>query len=86
VPDQDHGSVLLATAQSMLMQTEGQRIWLLPAWPKDWDCDFRLHAPGRTTLTGRVRGGKVEDLVVTPAARAKDVVVRGQIPTEPRTQ
>lgn len=75
IPDQDHGSVLLATLQSMLMQTDGSTIWLLPAWPKDWDCEFRLHAPGQTTLTGRVRGGRVEGLVVTPKARAADVVI-----------
>ena len=75
IPDQDHGSVLLATLQAMLMQVDGDRIWLLPGWPKEWDCEFKLHAPGKTTLTGRVREGKVEDLVVTPKARAKDVEV-----------
>lgn len=27
------------------MQTIGREIRLLPAWPKQWDVDFKLHAP-----------------------------------------
>lgn len=76
VPDQDHGSVLLKAVQSMLMQTEGRRIVLLPAWPADWDADFRLCAPLRTVVEGKVRSGQVIDLHVTPAERAADVIVR----------
>jgi len=57
------------------MQTDGEKIFLLPAWPKDWDVDFRLHAPGRTVVQGKVRGGKVLDLKVTPPRRKKDVVL-----------
>lgn len=74
-PDQDHGGILLKAFQAMLMQTDGEKILLLPAWPKDWDVDFRLHAPGRTVVQGKVRGGKVVDLAVTPAGRKKDVVL-----------
>ena len=74
-PDQDHGGILLKAFQAMLMQTDGEKIFLLPAWPKDWDVDFRLHAPGRTIIQGKVRGGKVVDLLVTPAGRKKDVVL-----------
>ncbi len=33
-PDQDHGGVLIKAVQSMLLQTEGRKIFLLPAWPK----------------------------------------------------
>jgi hypothetical protein len=31
----------------MLMQTVGRKILLLPAWPKNWNADFKLHAPLR---------------------------------------
>ncbi len=59
--------------QAMLMQTEGKRILLLPAWPSDWDVDFKLHAPYHTTVEGTFRNGKLERLAVTPGSREKDV-------------
>ncbi len=77
VPDQDHGGVLVRAFQAMLMQTEGRRIFLLPAWPNDWDADFRLHAPYRTVVEGTVRGGKLIKLNVTPESRREDVTVVG---------
>ncbi len=75
-PDQDEGGVFQNTIQSMLMQYEGKKVFLLPAWPKDWNCDFKLHAPYNTTVEGRVENGEVKDLVVTPTSRQADVVVR----------
>jgi hypothetical protein len=74
-PDQDHGNNILTTLQLMLLQYEGDKIFVLPAWPKDWDCDFRLHAPHATVIEGRVENGKVSDLKVTPESRRKDVVI-----------
>jgi len=74
-PDQCHGGVLCTTLQSMLLQTDGQRIFLLPAWPSDWNVDFKLHAPYQTVLEGRVRDGKLTELEVTPADRRKDIVL-----------
>ena len=74
-PDQDHGGILMKTLQAMLLQTDGDQIFLVPAWPKNWNCDFKLHAPRQTVVEGKVRGGKVIDLKVTPAARRKDVVI-----------
>lgn len=73
IPDQDHGGNLLMAVQAMLMQTEGKRILLLPAWPSDWDVDFKLHAPYHTTVEGTFRNGKLERLAVTPGSREKDV-------------
>ncbi len=79
LPDQNHGGNLLNTANLMLLQgddlAEGGAIRLLPAWPKDWDVDFRLHAPGNTVVHCATKAGKIVTLEVTPAARAKDVVV-----------
>ena len=74
IPDQDHGSVLLIALQSMLLQADGRTIYLLPAWPTDWDCEFKLHAPYNTTVEGVIKAGKLEKLIVTPESRAKDVV------------
>jgi hypothetical protein len=53
------------------------KIYLLPAWPKDWDCEFKLHAPQQTTVEGKVVKGKVVDLKVTPESRRKDIVIMG---------
>jgi len=72
IPDMDHGGVLQMALQLMLMQTEGKEIRLLPAWPKEWNADFKLHAPLETVVQGTVRGGKLVDLKVTPPQRRTD--------------
>jgi hypothetical protein len=61
--------------QEMLMQVDGRRIYLLGAWPKDWDVDFKLHAPYQTIVEGALRKGKIETLKVTPQKRRPDVVI-----------
>jgi hypothetical protein len=78
VPDQCHGGVLLRGVQSMLLQTDGRKIYLLPAWPKDWDVEFKLHAPHETTVAGCVQNGKLTRLEVQPPERRKDVIVWGK--------
>jgi hypothetical protein len=75
IPDLDNGGTGMITLQLMLMQTDGKRIQLLPAWPKDWTADFKLHAPYGTTVEGHVENGVVSGLKVTPKARAKDVTI-----------
>ena len=82
-PDQDHGGVNMIALQQMLMQTEpsSQKIHLCPAWPKAWDCSFKLHAPRQTVVQGKVRNGRVVDLVVTPEARMQDIVIHLSEPT-----
>ena len=74
IPDQCAGGNIQNILQSMIMQCEGEKIYLLPAWPKGWNCGFKLHAPRNTTVEGRVENGELKDLVVTPASRRKDVV------------
>jgi hypothetical protein len=37
-PDQDDGGIFLNTVQSMLLQYEGDKIFIKPCWPNDWDC------------------------------------------------
>ncbi len=75
IPDFDNGGTGMITLQLMLLQCDGKRIQLLPAWPKDWTADFKLHAPYQTTVEGHVENGKVTNLKVTPEARAQDVVI-----------
>ncbi|MCS7238517.1 MAG: DUF5703 domain-containing protein [Thermoguttaceae bacterium] len=78
IPDQDHGAVLMKAVQAMLLQVDGRKIYLLPAWPREWEADFRLHAPYRTVLEGRIRQGRLVQLVTTPPERAADVEILGQ--------
>jgi hypothetical protein len=75
IPDLDNGGDGMITLQNMLMQCDGRRIQLLPAWPKEWTADFKLHAPLQTTVEGHVENGQVSQLHVTPDSRAKDVIV-----------
>ena len=60
--------------QEMLMQTPGRKIILFPAWPLDWDVNFKLNAPYNTVVEGELRKGKMVRLNVIPATREKDVI------------
>ncbi|QKJ29039.1 hypothetical protein HQ865_04485 [Mucilaginibacter mali] len=74
-PDHNWGGSGMIALQEMMMQTVGKKIYLLPAWPKDWDAEVKLHAPYNTTIEATIKDGKVQKLKVTPASRAKDVTV-----------
>jgi len=75
IPDVDNGGSGMITLQHMLMQCDGRRIQLLPAWPLEWTADFKLHAPFNTTVEGHVENGKLSRLKVVPEEREKDIVV-----------
>jgi hypothetical protein len=74
VPDHNWGGSGMIGLQEMLLQTDGEKIYLFPAWPEDWDVHFKLHAPYNTTVEGIVKDGKVELIKVTPESKAKDVI------------
>ncbi|MFU8893252.1 MAG: hypothetical protein ACNA8L_06450 [Luteolibacter sp.] len=74
-PDHNWGGMAMIGLQEMLMHTLGDRILLLPAWPKEWDVDFKLHAPAKTTVEAAIRNGQVLRRDILPPAREKDVVV-----------
>jgi hypothetical protein len=74
-PDHNWGGMAMIGLQEMLMQTTDDRILLLPAWPKDWEVDFKLHAPGKTVVEATVKDGNITRQNVRPAARERDVVV-----------
>ncbi|MCD6596638.1 MAG: hypothetical protein J7L04_03065, partial [Bacteroidales bacterium] len=73
VPDHNWGGSGMIGIQEMLMQTIGDKIVLFPAWPKDWDVNFKLHAPKNTIIEGQLKNGKLINLEVTPSFREKDV-------------
>jgi hypothetical protein len=73
-PDHNWGGSGMIGLQEMLLQTDGKKIFLFPAWPKTWDVHFKLHAPYQTTVEGTVKDGKLIGLKVSPKTRMKDVV------------
>jgi hypothetical protein len=74
IPDLDHGGVAMTALQAMLLQATNEKVLLFPAWPKEWDVEFRLRAPLNTTVEGVFRRGRLEQFKVTPEARVKYVV------------
>ena len=73
VPDHNWGGSGMIGLQEMLLQTDGKRILLFPAWPKDKDVHFKLHAPYNTTVEAEWKNGKLEMLKVIPEERRGDV-------------
>lgn len=74
VPDHNWGGSGMIGLQEMLLQVADDKIYLFPAWPKDWDVDFKLHAPGQTTVEGRLKEGKLLELKVFPKEREAAIV------------
>lgn len=74
-PDHNWGGSGMIGLQEMLLQTNGNQILLFPAWPKEWNVHFKLHAPGNTTVEATLRDGRLTQLKVTPESRRGDVVV-----------
>jgi len=73
VPDHNWGGSGMIGLQEMLMQTDGKRILIFPAWPMNWDVSFKLHAPYNTTVEGVLKSGKLVSVKVTPESRSKDL-------------
>jgi hypothetical protein len=77
LPDHNWGGAGMTGIQEMILAPEpgpNGKLHLFPAWPADWDVDFKLHAPGQTVVEAVLKGGKLESLKVTPPSRAKDIV------------
>jgi hypothetical protein len=77
LPDHNWGGAGMTGIQEMLLAPEpglNGKLHLFPAWPVDWDVDFKLRAPGKTIVEGVLKGGQLVKLKVTPASREKDVV------------
>ena len=72
-PVQTQPSIAMSTLQNMLVQYEDHRILMFPAWPQEWDADFKVHLPYETTIEGVLKDGVVESLTVMPEHRAADI-------------
>jgi hypothetical protein len=74
IPDNDWGGTGSIALQEMLLQADGEKLFLLPAWPKDWDVHFKLYAPYNTTVECTLEGGVIKHLEVQPKSREKDII------------
>jgi len=77
LPDHNWGGSGSTGIQEMLLAPEpgvNGKLHLFPAWPTDWDVDFKLHAPGPTLIEGTLKKGKLIKINVTPVSRKKDIV------------
>lgn len=74
-PDMNHFGAGSIALQRMLVQEAGSSILLLPAWPANWDVDFKLHLARQTTISAKVKGGKLLSWEIEPVSRRGDVVV-----------
>ncbi len=75
LPDLDNGGAAMMGLQFMLMQCSGTAIRVLPSWPATWDVDFKLRAPGNTTVRVKYQSGALTLLDVSPLSRTNDVIV-----------
>jgi hypothetical protein len=75
VPDVQHGGMAATALQKMILQEPGNKIILVPAWPDDWSCEFKLYAKKKTVIEGKIINGEIQELKVYPESRRKDVFI-----------
>ena len=75
VADQCNGCSAMIALQKMLLQCVDDKIYLFPAWPAEWDVEFKLHAHGNTTVECCYKAGEIKYIKTTPESRAKNIEV-----------
>lgn len=60
MPDLDNGGSAMSALQAMLLQCDGEKAYYLPAWPKEWSVDCKLHAGNRKTVRIQYKEGKCD--------------------------
>jgi hypothetical protein len=65
VPDQDHGTVNMRALQNMLVQSEVDQTNWLPAWPTNWNVDFKVHLQQQKVVTGKYSAQKGLSIIQT---------------------
>jgi hypothetical protein len=74
-PDHNWGGSGMIGMQEMLLQEVGTKLYLFPAWPKQWNVRFKLCASRGTTVEAEMKDGQVINVKVTPQDRQQDVVL-----------
>ena len=59
-PDCNKGGASMIGLQEMLLQeTPDGELLLFPAWPKEWNASFRLHATGGRIIEAEIKNGEI---------------------------
>ena len=59
-PDMNRGGAGMIGLQEMLLQEdESRNPVLFPAWPREWDCTFRLYISGQRCVEASIKNGKI---------------------------
>lgn len=74
-PDHNHGGSGMIGMQEMLLQTDGHKIYLFPAWPMEWDVRFKLHVPNQTTVEAELKNGEVTYNLTTALSQEEIEIV-----------
>jgi hypothetical protein len=74
VPDHNWGGAGMIGMQEMLLQEANGKIYLFPAWPKDWNVHFKLHATQNTIIEAELQNGITKIIKVIPQERQKDII------------
>jgi len=74
VPDHNWGGSGMIGVQEMLLQEANGKIYLFPAWPKNWNVHFKLHASQNTIMEVELQNGITKMIKVTPKEREKDII------------
>lgn len=62
-PDHNRGGAGMIGLQEMLLQeTPDGELLLFPAWPKEWNVKFRLHATGGRIVEAEINNGKTNHI------------------------
>lgn len=74
VPDHNWGGAGMIGMQEMLLQEASGEIYLFPAWPKNWNVHFKLHASQNTIIEVELQNGKTKIINISPKEREKDII------------
>ena len=74
-PDHNVGGSGMIGLQEMVLQTHDGKLHILPGCPKNWNIEYKLHAPGNKIVEVNYKNGKIEKLKITPKPKEKDVIV-----------
>ncbi|WP_260703284.1 DUF5703 domain-containing protein [Edaphobacter flagellatus] len=68
IPDHNWGGSSMIGLHSMLIAPAENDVYLLPAWPREWDVEFKLHLPHNGTMQATVADGKLAKVKAVSAS------------------
>lgn len=74
-PDQCHAGNYMNTIQTMLVQAESNDIYLVPAWPAEWNVKFKLHVPGDKQVEGEWKNGEMVSVKKHPESSNTNIII-----------